>query len=218
MWILVADDHEIMRTAVKLKLQTSFPRARFIESACYESTLSVLQASQKEPEPLAAAVIDLHMPGMSGLASIDHFIVAGGDTPIAIFSNEQNTAYMLDILNRGVRGFIPKQQATAVVVKAIELIMAGGTYIPEAVLMPLTIPSPAITNHEVPLTARQRELIRYICAGYPNKRIASQMNLSPGTVKQYVHRLYQQLAVSSRVELQNRVRKSDLVQPRERED
>ncbi|MVF12053.1 response regulator transcription factor [Ketobacter sp. MCCC 1A13808] len=202
MKMLIADDHALMREAVILKLQAEFPDARFYESACFEDTLEQLQSN-----PLIdVAIIDLHMPGMQGITSIQCFLLVKPETPIAIFSNEQNTDLMLEILNSGVQGFIPKTEATAVIVKAIELILEGSRYIPGAVLAPLTVPATPLEDIEFPLSGRQRELIRYICAGYPNKRIANEMNLSLGTVKQYIHRLYQQLSVSSRVELQNRVR------------
>jgi len=202
MKMLIADDHALMREAVILKLQAEFPDARFYESACFEDTLEQLQSN-----PLIdVAIIDLHMPGMQGITSIQCFLLVKPETPIAIFSNEQNTDLMLEILNSGVQGFIPKTEATAVIVKAIELILEGSRYIPGAVLAPLTVPVTPLEDIEFPLNGRQRELIRYICAGYPNKRIANEMNLSLGTVKQYIHRLYQQLSVSSRVELQNRVR------------
>lgn len=202
MKMLIADDHALMREAVILKLQAEFPDARFYESACFEDTLEQLQSN-----PLIdVAIIDLHMPGMQGITSIQCFLLVKPETPIAIFSNEQNTDLMLEILNSGVQGFIPKTEATAVIVKAIELILEGSRYIPGAVLAPLTVPATPLEDIEFPLNGRQRELIRYICAGYPNKRIANEMNLSLGTVKQYIHRLYQQLSVSSRVELQNRVR------------
>ncbi|MGB3622524.1 MAG: response regulator transcription factor [Ketobacter sp.] len=202
MKMLIADDHALMREAVILKLQAEFPDARFYESACFEDTLEQLQSN-----PLIdVAIIDLHMPGMQGITSIQCFLLLKPETPIAIFSNEQNTDLMLEILNSGVQGFIPKNEATAVIVKAIELILEGSRYIPGAVLAPLTVPATPLEDIEFPLNGRQRELIRYICAGYPNKRIANEMNLSLGTVKQYIHRLYQQLSVSSRVELQNRVR------------
>ncbi|APR39182.1 response regulator transcription factor [Paraburkholderia sp. SOS3] len=126
MKFLVADDHELIRQGVKGLLRGLDPAAQFDEAESWE-TLAALARPDANHD---LAIVDLHMPGMSGAASLESLLKANPALPVVVLSAEESPDEMRAVLAAGALGFVPKRQPSSVMLKAIELVLSGGAYVP----------------------------------------------------------------------------------------
>jgi DNA-binding NarL/FixJ family response regulator len=126
MKFLVADDHELIRQGVKGLLRGLDPAAQFDEADSWE-TLAALARPDANHD---LAIVDLHMPGMTGAASLDSLLKANPALPVVVLSAEESPDEMRAVLAAGALGFVPKRQPSSVMLKAIELVLSGGAYVP----------------------------------------------------------------------------------------
>ncbi len=126
MKFLVADDHELIRQGVKGMLRGLDPEAQFDEADNWE-TLATLARPDADHD---LAIVDLHMPGMSGASSLEVLLKANPALPLVVLSAEESPDEMRAVLAAGALGFVPKRQPASVMLKAIELVLSGGAYVP----------------------------------------------------------------------------------------
>lgn len=132
-----------------------------------------------------------------------------GDVPIILLSDREDGAHVAEALRHGIRGFIPTSLCTAVVVEAMRLVTAGGTFIPaSALIQALAGPSDADAEragHARPggatnLTPREIEVLDLLREGRPNKLIAAQLDLKETTVKIHVRHIMKKMKATNRTE------------------
>ncbi|MEW6339931.1 MAG: response regulator transcription factor [Paraburkholderia sp.] len=126
MKFLVADDHELIRQGVKGLLRGLDPQAQFDEADSWET----LAAAARPDADHDLAIVDLHMPGMNGAGSLDKLLKANPALPVVVLSAEESPDEMRAVLAAGALGFVPKRQPASVMLKAIELVLSGGAYVP----------------------------------------------------------------------------------------
>lgn len=126
MKFLVADDHELIRQGVKGMLRNFDPDAQFDEADSWETLASAARPDADHD----LAIVDLHMPGMSGASSLDVLLKANPALPVVVLSAEESPDEMRAVLAAGALGFVPKRQPASVMLKAIELVLSGGAYVP----------------------------------------------------------------------------------------
>ena len=126
MKFLVADDHELIRQGVKGLLRGLDPDAQFDEA----DTWDTLAAAARPDADHDLAIVDLHMPGMSGAASLEILLKENPALPVVVLSAEESPDEMRAVLAAGALGFVPKRQPASVMLKAIELVLSGGAYVP----------------------------------------------------------------------------------------
>ncbi|SIT35516.1 Two component transcriptional regulator, LuxR family [Paraburkholderia piptadeniae] len=126
MKFLVADDHELIRQGVKGLLRGLDPDAVFDEADTWET----LAAIAKPDADHDLAIVDLHMPGMTGASSLQNLLTANPALPVVVLSAEESPDEMRAVLAAGALGFVPKRQPASVMLKAIELVLSGGAYVP----------------------------------------------------------------------------------------
>ncbi|MGF6647185.1 response regulator transcription factor [Paraburkholderia sp. GAS82] len=126
MKFLVADDHELIRQGVKGMLRGLDPDAQFDEA----DTWDTLAAAARPDANHDLAIVDLHMPGMSGAASLEILLKEHPALPVVVLSAEESPDEMRAVLAAGALGFVPKRQPASVMLKAIELVLSGGAYVP----------------------------------------------------------------------------------------
>jgi len=126
MKFLVADDHELIRQGVKGLLRGLDPDAQFDEA----DTWDTLAAAARPDANHDLAIVDLHMPGMSGAASLETLLKENPALPVVVLSAEESPDEMRAVLAAGALGFVPKRQPASVMLKAIELVLSGGAYVP----------------------------------------------------------------------------------------
>ncbi|BCF90291.1 response regulator transcription factor [Paraburkholderia terrae] len=126
MKFLVADDHELIRQGVKGLLRGLDPDAVFDEADTWET----LAAAARPDANHDLAIVDLHMPGMTGASSLHALLKANPALPVVVLSAEESPDEMRAVLAAGALGFVPKRQPASVMLKAIELVLSGGAYVP----------------------------------------------------------------------------------------
>jgi DNA-binding NarL/FixJ family response regulator len=126
MKFLVADDHELIRQGVKGMLRGFDPDAQFDEADSWET----LATAARPDADHDLAIVDLHMPGMTGASSLEALLKANPALPVVVLSAEESPDEMRAVLAAGALGFVPKRQPASVMLKAIELVLSGGAYVP----------------------------------------------------------------------------------------
>ncbi|HEX3380731.1 MAG TPA: response regulator transcription factor [Paraburkholderia sp.] len=126
MKFLVADDHELIRQGVKGMLRGLDPDAQFDEADSWETLATAARPDANHD----LAIVDLHMPGMNGATSLESLLKANPALPVVVLSAEESPDEMRAVLAAGALGFVPKRQPASVMLKAIELVLSGGAYVP----------------------------------------------------------------------------------------
>jgi DNA-binding NarL/FixJ family response regulator len=195
MKILLADDHEMVRLALKVAL-SPLPGVSFVEAA------SARQAAQQADlhADLDLALLDLNMPGSAGLDAIRALREGHPALPIAVCSASEDRALIRELFAIGIAAFIPKTDSTAVILQAVKLVLAGGTYLPTHLLAGTGGGSGIPANCVDLLTPRQREVLARLAEGKSNKLIARELGLSESTVKVHLLAVFRELGAHNRTE------------------
>ena len=195
--IALADDHPIVRAALKGALEGGLPcGARFVEANDADSLLALVT---REPG-LDLLLMDLHMPGAEGTTTVRAIRERAPQLPVAVVSADEDPAGVAELLRLGVCGFIPKSDSANVIVNAVRLILAGGTYVPPRLMNGGAVPaSPDVpAGDRLGLTARQYDVLRLLAQGMSNKLIARELGITEGTVKVHLLAVFRALGVRNR--------------------
>jgi DNA-binding NarL/FixJ family response regulator len=201
MYILLADDHALFREGLALLLKKLDDVVHIDEVA----TLDAALARTGNGVDYDLALLDLNMPGMDGYEGVRRMRRSVLGLPLVVISASEDPDAIHQTLAAGALGFIPKSSSSQVMLSALKLILAGGIYAPPATMgrdrvMPAR-PRPAEpANNGVSLTERQKDVLRLIIEGKPNKWIARELALSEATVKSHLATLYRVLNASNRTE------------------
>jgi DNA-binding NarL/FixJ family response regulator len=205
--ILVVDDHPLIREAMRTVLKQLDAGMQVFEAANCDEALAI---AEREPD-LALVLLDLRMPGTSGLDGLATLRDKHAGVPVVVLSASEDRNEVMRALDLGAMGFIPKSQPSRVMVGALKLVLAGGVYLPAEVLsQPAAPPSVAQseaqyqTNAPTPadlgLTPRQTEVLSLLVQGKPNKVICRDLNLAEGTVKIHVAAILKAFGVMNRTQ------------------
>jgi len=196
MKVLLADDHALIRDGIRLVLESHTKISEFIETDNYPDTLE----SVKNNSDLDLIVMDLFMPGSSGTDGIILIRQSAPCTPIIVLSTSEDIEHVKNALKLGANGYIPKSSSNDILLNAINLVMAGGIYIPAQMLnetddtMPVEEPLTSL------LTDRQTEVLKLMAQGKTNKAIAQIMNITDNTVKSHVSMIFTHLNAINRTQ------------------
>lgn len=198
--ILVVDDHPLYRSGVVYTLQDSGPDILVIECPVVDAALARLDAGLQAD----LMILDLQMPGYSGLDSLTEVRRRRPEVPVLILSANDDPAVVRDCIELGAYGFLPKSAPAEQFHAALALVLAGGVYLPPT---SLSVGAPATRAQQdawsrlgARLTGRQRQVLMGIVQGKPNKAIARDLGLSDTTVKSHVAHILEALVVSNRTE------------------
>jgi DNA-binding NarL/FixJ family response regulator len=203
MKILVADDHALIREALRHVLKELDGDVTVLEARDGGSTCRLVN----ENVDLDLLLLDLNLPGTSGFATLAELRRDHAALPVVILSAQEDAATMRAALDRGAMGFIPKSANNAVMLSALRLVLSGGRYVPPELLnaapgvalsdAPLSAPkSPA----ELGLTERQLDVLALMAQGKSNKQICRDLGLAEATVKIHVTAILRTLKVASRAQ------------------
>ena len=206
MKILVVDDHHLIREGLRPlldELQAGEP-VQVFEAATLAAALEV---AEREPD-LDVALVDLGLPDARGFESISALRARHPGIPVVVMSGEDEPRTVRDALNHGAIGFIPKSSGPRVILGALRLVLAGGTYIPreaiDAAAGPAGEAAPPPGKGErarqLGLTGRQAQVLSLILAGKSNKAIGRELDLAEGTVKNHVAAVLRALEVTTRTQ------------------
>lgn len=196
---LVADDHEMVRAAMKHALAPLAAEIVWREASDAQGTETALFRLG----PLDLALIDLHMPGGS-VEWIAELHLRFPAVPLIVLTGDESPGLADRLIAAGVAGYVPKSDSAAVFLHAVQLVLSGGTYAPlrffsgfesrddEGLRWPLR-GRPALTD-------RQQDVMDLLARGLPNRQIAHGLGLSEATVKAHLLAIFRALDVRNRTE------------------
>lgn len=193
--ILITDDHLIVREGLRLILETADGYEVVGEAADGAKCLRLV--AELEPE---VVLMDLQMPGMDGITTINHLRREHPEIAIVILTTFNEDELMLQGLQAGARGYLLKDTDRQTLLDTITAAAKGETLLKPEILSRVlalqhTTPLP---NEETPLTDREREVLRAAALGERNKEIAYKLGISERTVKAHLTSIYSKLGVDSR--------------------
>jgi DNA-binding NarL/FixJ family response regulator len=198
MRILIADDHAVLRSGLKLLLAQAIPEAKFGEA---EDCRQVLDATLTHSWDLV--ILDLSMPGRGGLDVLKELKAQRPKLPVLVLSMYAEKQFAVRALRAGAAGYLTKASAGAEFLKAVEHIMAGGRYVStglaEHLASELSYPKGGLLHER--LSAREFEILRLIASGKTVKEIASELVLSGNTISTYRARILEKMKMRTNSEL-----------------
>jgi DNA-binding NarL/FixJ family response regulator len=193
--VLVADDHAIVRSGIRHVLEGE-PGFSVVGEAS-NGAEAIALAAELLPD---VAVLDISMPGVSGLQAARELLRECPDTRVLILSMHDNTEYVLESLKAGVHGYLLKDSAAAELGAAVRAVCRGESYFSPPVARQLgavvrgelgTTPAGALAS----LTGRERQVLTGVAGGRTNKEIAQELGISHRTVESHRESLMRKLGV-----------------------
>jgi two-component system nitrate/nitrite response regulator NarP len=195
--VLIADDHPFLRAGVQAVLEPSlFEVVAAVSSG--EEALAAVKAHDPE-----ICIFDVTMPAPDGVEALKLMRQAGDQRPVVLLTAHIDDQRLAEAVAAGVNGIVSKDGAETVLADSLTRVLAG-----EQVIAPDLLdrakqqaarrskPSPFAV-----LTPRERTIVALVMRGARNRDIAAQLGITEGTVKVYLHALYQKLSVENRTEL-----------------
>jgi len=211
MKILVVDDHALIRTALRGVLGELDRDVTVLEARDCRSAFDLIDA---QPD-LDLVLLDLNLPGMHGLAALDDLRARHPALPVVVLSSANDRASVMQALEQGAMGYIPKLSSNEVLISALRLVLSGGIYIPPEILARLESPPaadrqpaaasersgpPRRTPADLGLSGRQAQVLRLLLEGKSNKLVCRELDLAESTVKNHVTLILKALNVTSRTQ------------------
>ena len=198
--VLSVDDHAIFRAGLKHILLQLDENVEIVEANSLEQALGFTDRHAQEPFDLV--LTDLMFDGLSGPIDLEALCNAYHDTTVVVMSVQDGASNVRAAIKIGASGYIPKSASADVMINALRLILAGGVYLPPTLLdtPPPTTYQPTRSIKSNVLTPRQKEVLALLAEGKSNKAIATELGLSPGTVKVHMTWIFKSLNVSNRTE------------------
>lgn len=186
---LIVDDHEVVREGLRLSLSRA-PHIRIVGEAA-DGASAVALAERRLPD---VVLMDVRMPDMDGLEATQKLLEAAPTTNVLMFTAYSERALLTRALESGARGYILKEASHATLVRAIEKVAEGGSYVDPG-LMPAFLEG---RDREGLLTAREREILVLLANGLSNSDAAEKLVISQETVKSHVRHILTKLEADTR--------------------
>jgi len=199
--ILLADDHVTVRQGLKMLIDSQDDMT--VVSEASDGTAAVEQARTIRPD---VVVMDISMPGMNGLVATRTLKQVQPDSVIVILTRHGDDAYLQELLRAGADGYVLKQSAASELLQAIRATAARGQYLDSALTARVTAGFLAKSGRKaqatgVSVSERESEVLRLIAAGYSNKEIAAQLELSVKTVEVHKANAARKLGLKGRIDI-----------------
>lgn len=197
--VALADDHAVVRSGYRRLLELENDIAVVAEFADADAAYSALGGNDPQAEPIDLLVLDLSMPGRSGLELLRRLSQRQPELAVLVFTMHDGAAMLDQCLRAGAAGFVTKSSAPEVLVDAVRRAGRGEIALsPDmAALQSQAQDGPPHTR----LSSREFDILQQLLAGHAVEDIAQTLRLSTKTVANYQTRIRQTLGVGSAVEL-----------------
>ena len=193
--ILIVDDHEVVRDGIRYMLADA-PGIEIVGDA--ESADDMFTALAQHP--IDVVLLDIRMPGMTGLAALERLSEDFPQVRTLILSMHDQPGYVRRALELGAAGYLIKSTGRDELLAAITAAAEGETYIHGQLVEPLISDIRSNSKPEGRLSPREQQVLQLIANGAENKQVAYELGISEATVKTYVKGIFDRLGVSSRAE------------------
>jgi DNA-binding NarL/FixJ family response regulator len=200
---VVADDHPAVLEAVAEFLVQGgievIARARDGEEA-------LERIEQRKPQ---VALVDVRMPKLGGIELTRRAQRSTPDTSILLYTGYGDRALLTEALDAGVRGFVLKEAPMDDLLRAVQSVAAGGTYVDP--VLAGTLAASSIGNKLPELTQRERDVLRLLADGLANEEIGKRLYISAETVRTHVRKAMDKLDADTRTQAVARALRDRLI-------
>jgi two-component system response regulator NreC len=208
--VLIADDHTIVRSGVRLLLEAE-PDIEVVGEAL-DGLEAISLAETLHPDVI---LMDIAMPGMDGLEATAHIKGSFPDIYVLVLTMHRTDDYFFKMIEAGASGYILKGAQTDELINAVRVVNRGEVFLYPAVASKLVenylSRTDGVENPELALSPREMEILKMLADGYSNKEIADKLVVSPSTVHSHRSNLMNKLGLNTRHELVNYARKIGLL-------
>ena len=186
--VVLADDHDMIRAGIRNVLATQ-PDVEVVAEA--DNGVAAVEAAERLRPDLA--ILDITMPGLSGVSATERILSLGTGTKVIALSMHAEAQFISSMLRAGASGYLLKNTAARELVTAVRAVLRGETYLsPKAAEVAPTAEGRA---QHPPLTDREREVLQLLAEGKSSKEIADVLFLSTRTVEMYRAQLMDKLGI-----------------------
>lgn len=206
---LIIDDHPLFREALHSAVQMAYPDADTVEARAIAEALEILAG----PRPFDLALLDLSMPDVQGFDGLLQLRIRHPRLPVLVVSGHEDAKIISEALSYGAAGFVPKSARKDDLGIAIQTVLEGTVYVPEAYKGGRADAESADRADMVQrlsrLTPQQLRVLQMLRQGMLNKQIAYELQVGETTVKAHVSEILRKLNVYSRTQAVIEVSKLD---------
>lgn len=200
MKVWLVDDHALFRDGLALLLRTLDPQAEIVTDAQLDAVLARLRSG----ESANLLLLDLYMPGVVGMSGVDAVKALAPALPVVVLSSDDRKETIMEALERGASGFVPKGASAATLEAAMRMALSGEIFVPREAISGGAFPEGGATGApgELPaLTPRQRDVLDCLLRGMSNKLICRDLGLSEATARQHTQAVFRALGVANRAQV-----------------
>jgi len=198
--VLIADDHTIVRSGVRLLLEAETDIEVVGEALDGKEALALVE--QLHPN---VVLMDIAMPGVDGLEATKKIMSQWPETRILVLTMHRSDEYFFEMIKAGASGYVLKGAETSELIHALRVVAKGEVFLYPSMagklvkgyLSSLDGSKNALSN----LSKREQEILRLLADGYTNKEIAEKLFVSPSTVHTHRSNLMNKLNLNSRRDL-----------------
>jgi DNA-binding NarL/FixJ family response regulator len=196
--VFLLDDHTVLRQAVRVMLEAE--KDMEIVGEAGDGKEGIAGITVEKPD---VAIVDLKMPGMSGLSTIPEILRISPRTAIIVFTMYNNPVYVYEAMHAGASGYVLKSASKEELLRAIRAVKQGSGFLQAEVTKPLLrrlVLDARLEAERSNLTLREIQILEFLSEGNSNKEIAGYLSISDETVKTHLKRLYEKLGASDRAQ------------------
>ena len=211
MRVFLADDHPLLRIGLRFSLDRQENIEVIGEAGDGFSAVAKIQI-----DPPDVSLIDVDMPGLSGIRTIRVLRKSIPQMKILVLSTHNDETYIKDAMKAGADGYVLKSVEVQELVRIMQSFCEGKSVL-SPYLLNLTLddeaePTAPESDEVLTLTLREKEVLQAITAGKGNKEISECLNISTETVKSHIKKVYRKLKVRNRVEAGKLAREHNLLE------
>jgi two-component system nitrate/nitrite response regulator NarP len=196
--LLIADDHPIIISGLEALLRDTDYE---IVATAADGEAALEQLDEANPDVL---ILDERMPQLSGVDVLRRLRDVGDTRPVVLLTADLSDRKLLDAVELGVEGIVLKESAQSLMITCLDEVVRGRRWLEPSLVqhaLDLKLQEGAAGNGFASLSRREAAIVALVAQGLRNREIASQLGLTEGTVKVYLHRIYEKLGVTNRTEL-----------------
>ncbi len=205
--ILLADDHPLMRNALKMWIDEQQDLKVIAEASNGKEAVNI--CTKLHPN---LVIMDINMPVLNGLDATRQIVARCPETEVLVVTVHTDNEHIQGIMRAGAAGYLPKDSSGEQIIHAIRSVLSGESVLPSNVSLVEVDLAPTLNSDKLKgLTTRELNLLKLLASGLPNKEIAVRTGLSLRRVKANLTTLFVKLGVSSRTEAVSAALKSGIL-------
>lgn len=197
--VMLVDDHQVLRDGLRFLLEVEGDIVVVGEAGTGQEAIAMF--SQLTPD---VVVVDLGLPDISGLELIPVFLAGPQQTRVVVLSMHISREYVMNAVDAGCHGYVPKSSAHSSLLEAIRVVMAGERYLHPKAASALVESLQEQLSQQDPLallSERELTVVTLTAMGFASREIGLRLNISPKTVDTYRQRAMEKLEIENRPDL-----------------